>query len=185
MILVEFHKLQLAIDTATSNIPVFLEVCLVFFVVFISKWPWTCLPCCSVVSLPKVMKKSSMKPGGTESAWCQLGKTSVILVHWFMLSNPQIPNCQTYTNPNNNSNSNLPNPNPQPPPPWAARRLLDFDETFGYRVPFSLQTCVLKLVGLGSKQPWNAWPAPMVSGHEGNQWFSCPLRRPFVSWEGG
>ena len=88
-----------------------------FFVVFISKWPGTCLPCCSVVSLLKVMKKSSMKPGGTESAWRQFGKTSVILVHWFMLiqsPNPKFPNLYVFKKvpTHNNPNSNLLHLNP-------------------------------------------------------------------------
>lgn len=147
-----------------------------FLVVSISKWPWTCLPCCSMVSLLKVMKKSSMKPGGTESSWCQLGKTSVILVHWFMLSNPQIPNCQTYMF---YQPKTTPTPTSTPTPTTSTmgcQAIAWFWRNLWVPVPFSLQTCVPKLVGLGSKQPWNAWPAPMVSGHKGNQWVFLSLK---------
>lgn len=55
-------------------------------------------------------------------------------------------------------------------------------------VPFSLQTCVLKLVGLGSKQPWNAWPAPMVSWwwkSQGKPMVFLSLKKAFCFLGGG
>ena len=132
----------------------------------------------------KVMKKSSMKPGGTESVWCQLGKTSVILVHWFMLiqsPNPKLPNLYVFigTNPKQ-PQLQLQHPPPQhPPPPWAARRLLDFDETFGYRCPLRCRHAC--------QSSWALDPSSLEI-HGQLQWclgmretngFSCPLRRPY------
>ena len=139
----------------------------------------TLLLCCLS---SKVMKKSSMKPGGTESVWCQLGKTSVILVHWFMLiqsPNPKLPNLYVFigTNPKQPSNSNPTPTTPTPTSTMGCQAIAWFWRNLWVPVPSSLQTCVPKLVGLGSKQPWNPWPAPMVSGHEGNQWFFLSLKK--------
>lgn len=89
------------------------------------------------------------------------------------------------TNPEQPPTPTSPTPTPTPTSTMGCQAIAWFWRNLWVPVPFSLQTCVLKLVGLGSKQPWNAWPAPMVSGHEGNQWFSLSLKKALFLGRGG